>query len=658
MGVNFTPSLEPYKETGSFRVWCQKVLPLVYDDSLSYYELLCKVVNYLNDVISNVDGLKIDIDKLLNAFNELQNYVNNYFDNLDVQEEINNKLDEMVENGVFDSILTKLAKNINEFSAQRIFRIISSEQNGTTGIGQCVGFTGNTFLFCGSFESNTKQRIIETSLDGHIQRNIELNSESLGHFNSVCYLDNTLYAVNGTTTNNIIQIDYTTMAITNVFSQTIYNNIYGISAYNNKIYCLGYKKTGDPLEIFIFDPETENYETVCNVVEPQTYSFNLIRQSFTVYENFAYLFYNYSNTIVKVNLSTGDIVNTINIGQGDGFFPFGEVESGCFVNGQLYIMGSCYSRNDSTQGFVGLFKTNIGGIAINNAPYTQSIGVDMTLWIDNTKQLNPNGTQNNAFESFEELACVLNYLLSQNISISNVYFNNSNYVNERVNINNANMGISFSNTPSIAYFSSYNSKFHLNNAVIQSFYMRYGEVVLSNSNVNTLNLGYSKATLYSTTINNGIYNYSLIVYGIGNSAQSTVNYTMTNSNIIGNILSMPGNLSVGASPATIEWNTTIYETLVKVNSDTFISCFIGVAGQSLSYLRFRLTTSNIISIKQGNDIIATTNAIVTDGTNYYACTITLTINNIGLTFTRIKCVKLSDNSDADITLTIYDINLN
>lgn len=33
---------------GRFRFWCQKVLPLVYDDSLSYYELLCKVVDYYN----------------------------------------------------------------------------------------------------------------------------------------------------------------------------------------------------------------------------------------------------------------------------------------------------------------------------------------------------------------------------------------------------------------------------------------------------------------------------------------------------------------------------------------------------------------------------------------------------------------------------------
>ena len=36
-----------------FWFWCQKVLPLVYDDSLSYYEVLCKVMNYMNKIIEN-----------------------------------------------------------------------------------------------------------------------------------------------------------------------------------------------------------------------------------------------------------------------------------------------------------------------------------------------------------------------------------------------------------------------------------------------------------------------------------------------------------------------------------------------------------------------------------------------------------------------------
>ena len=40
-------------EYNYFKFWCQKVLPLVYDDSLSYYEVLCKVRDYLNHIIDD-----------------------------------------------------------------------------------------------------------------------------------------------------------------------------------------------------------------------------------------------------------------------------------------------------------------------------------------------------------------------------------------------------------------------------------------------------------------------------------------------------------------------------------------------------------------------------------------------------------------------------
>ena len=83
--ANFSPSVEIPAKVDSFRFWCQKVLPLVYDDSLSYYELLCKVVNYLNNTIADVNTLGTDVDNLNNAYNELQSYVNNYFSTLDVQ---------------------------------------------------------------------------------------------------------------------------------------------------------------------------------------------------------------------------------------------------------------------------------------------------------------------------------------------------------------------------------------------------------------------------------------------------------------------------------------------------------------------------------------------------------------------------------------------
>lgn len=108
MAVNFYPGLNGYSGVRPFRFWCQKVLPLVYDDSLSYYELLCKVVDYINNLISDVSTAEENIQGLADAFVNLQNYVNNYFDNLDVQEEIDNKLDAMTEDGTLDEIVARV----------------------------------------------------------------------------------------------------------------------------------------------------------------------------------------------------------------------------------------------------------------------------------------------------------------------------------------------------------------------------------------------------------------------------------------------------------------------------------------------------------------------------------------------------------------------
>ena len=105
MSINNTPNLGEYTELTPFRYWCQKVLPLVYDDSLSYYELLCKVVDYLNKTMHDVETLHGDVVSLHTAYVELQSYVNDYFDNLDVQKEINNKLDKMASDGSLSTII-------------------------------------------------------------------------------------------------------------------------------------------------------------------------------------------------------------------------------------------------------------------------------------------------------------------------------------------------------------------------------------------------------------------------------------------------------------------------------------------------------------------------------------------------------------------------
>lgn len=65
-----------------FRFWCQKVIPLVFDDSLSYYEVLCKLTHFMNEFS---ESLNMTIDGLL----ELQEYFEEF------KEDINKTLDEI-----------------------------------------------------------------------------------------------------------------------------------------------------------------------------------------------------------------------------------------------------------------------------------------------------------------------------------------------------------------------------------------------------------------------------------------------------------------------------------------------------------------------------------------------------------------------------------
>lgn len=61
-----------------FRFWCFKVLPLVYDDSLSYYEILCKMVTYINNLIETDKLQNSEIDKLKKELQSVQNWIDNF----------------------------------------------------------------------------------------------------------------------------------------------------------------------------------------------------------------------------------------------------------------------------------------------------------------------------------------------------------------------------------------------------------------------------------------------------------------------------------------------------------------------------------------------------------------------------------------------------
>ena len=64
-----------------FRFWCQKVLPLVYDNSLSYYEVLCKVVKYINDLIDSDREIIEHVEALEKDMAIVKEWIDNFDDN-------------------------------------------------------------------------------------------------------------------------------------------------------------------------------------------------------------------------------------------------------------------------------------------------------------------------------------------------------------------------------------------------------------------------------------------------------------------------------------------------------------------------------------------------------------------------------------------------
>lgn len=97
-----------------FKLFIKNNFPFIENtyEALDNYGLLCKIVEKLNEVIESENKFTEDMNNLYAAFNNLKNYVDNYFEDLDVQEEIDNKLDELVEDGTLEDLIGQYVDNV------------------------------------------------------------------------------------------------------------------------------------------------------------------------------------------------------------------------------------------------------------------------------------------------------------------------------------------------------------------------------------------------------------------------------------------------------------------------------------------------------------------------------------------------------------------
>lgn len=152
--------------------WTIGMIPSSYKESLTYEEQLISIGNYLeNTVIPALNNNGEAVLELQSLYIDLKNYVDNFFDDLNIQNEINNKLDQMANDGTLLNILsnysslikiynttTEMLNDTSLLSNQKVKTLGYYEPNDNGGAIFLIGQDGQF-----SLKNNLKAKIINYS---------------------------------------------------------------------------------------------------------------------------------------------------------------------------------------------------------------------------------------------------------------------------------------------------------------------------------------------------------------------------------------------------------------------------------------------------------------------------------------------------------------
>lgn len=136
--------------SNNFKFYCQKVLPLVYDESLSYYEVLCKLADYMNTMFETQENfeaalaqLNLQQQNLANQFIELRQSVS------DDLAKMNETLEKIKNGDYIDLYLDPIKEYIDENVQKLVARIVSYVSFGLTADGHFTAYIPDSWDFLG-----------------------------------------------------------------------------------------------------------------------------------------------------------------------------------------------------------------------------------------------------------------------------------------------------------------------------------------------------------------------------------------------------------------------------------------------------------------------------------------------------------------------------
>lgn len=417
-----------YKRLCPFKWFVLENFPFIEADfdALTNWQLFCKLGKEINKIIAKVNLSGEQVEALTNAFNALETYVNNYFDNLDVQEEINNKLDAMVESGELqeiiaqylpENVLTKSDVQYKNLNLHRIFRKISKK--GANSIdddededyySQLEGFEkidNNTIVVCQLSNKNRANNMVLVQVinitTGVVLREAKL---PLGHANSITYNPDNgrLYVAecmryesdDRIDSGRIYQLNYGTLSLENTIE---YEHVLLGVAYDR----IKHKFYGRVAQT-VYEIDLNTFNTISTITLNHTANY-ATGQSFAVY-----------NDIIATIDSIPEIINLYDIEGNyincysmpnyiDNSYGYGESEDLTIENNMNFYVGS--NNAGSQNGTITWYNISHGNFVLN-VPISNynnsSISFKQNRYVDNTNvTLNPNGSESNPFNEIAEL---------------------------------------------------------------------------------------------------------------------------------------------------------------------------------------------------------------------------------------------------------------
>lgn len=319
--------------------WCMNWkgnINAIYNNELTLVEQVEKLFSVVKTTVES----QVNVT---DGFTKLYNFVNDFFSNLDLQEEVNNAINEMAKDGRLADLLNK-ALRVDSVIIPYYMGDIILDYDYVPSCQYRVG--NNRYILCFNRNSNTgKVFSIDTSTNT-ITGNF---SATLYHANSCCVKNTYVYvaktlSADSTSPNGILKYNLSLTDFT-VIGEDI-GAFMGVSFDNvtNSLYA--YMNNGNLYQI----NEDDSFTLLGTINIPNVQQYN---QDICVNNNFM-LVSSYKNEFIRVHIPDlkvygyGTMLNET----GDGFYTIDEIEGWEYEGESLYAV--CYTKKRESDSF-GIF---------------------------------------------------------------------------------------------------------------------------------------------------------------------------------------------------------------------------------------------------------------------------------------------------------------